>query len=129
MNIDEIVEVDPEIVAGFQRRVRYFKIDSNTLEGVKVKMFLGHVRLGTVEDISFSVQLNDQGGLDVPLALDGKRDLVVDYEHSATNTAGFIYCRYEGNEVPSVCWNVMGFFDANKDKLFERAHAAIYKQD
>lgn len=88
-------------------------------------MFLGNHHLATVGDLSFSVRLNDDGWVDVPLAPDGMRYLEICYEPRGTDTAGFIPCSFDGDAVPSVCRDIAEFFEKNKEILCERALAAV----
>lgn len=79
--------------------------------------------LGTVGELSFSVSLNEDGGVDLPLAPDGRRCLAIDYEHR--DVCGFILCGFERDAVPGVCWDIIGFFEANKETLSEKALSAV----
>lgn len=60
----------------------------------------------TIGEIAFYTSLNAEGAIDVPLAPDGKRDLSIGYEHRGTGRAGFITCRYDGDSVPAVCYDI-----------------------
>jgi hypothetical protein len=82
--------------------------------------------IGTVGELSFYAFLNSDGGIDLPLSPDGTRDLTIGYEHHSTGIAGNILCRYESDAVPDICWNVAGFFDANKEVLCEKALFAVH---
>lgn len=94
-------------------------------EKVRQIMFLGNHHLATFRDLSFSVRLNDDGFVDAPLAPDGMRYLDICYEHRGTDKAGFIPCRFDGDAVPSVCRDIDGFFEKNKEVLCDRALAAV----
>lgn len=88
-------------------------------------MLSGTTYLVTIGEIAFYASLNAEGAIDVPLAPDGKRDLSIGYEHRGTGRAGFITCRYDGDSVPAVCYDIAGFFERNKEVLCERALAAV----
>jgi hypothetical protein len=88
-------------------------------------MITGNHQLGTVGKLSFSIRLNDDGGVDASLAPDGSATLAIAYEHRGPDVTGYILCRLEGDAAPAVCRDIAGFFETNKNVLCEKALATV----
>lgn len=85
-------------------------------------MILGNTHIGTVGEIDFSARLNELGGIDLAPTPGDLVILTVGYEcRDSRDKFGFIQIGYKQDEVPSVCWNVNGFFETNKIGLYEKA--------
>lgn len=86
-------------------------------------MFENH-HLGTIGEFLFSVRLNDEGEVEIPVMPAGTRLLAIDYKHRGSGSVGFVPCVIEEDRVAAVRGDIKRFFESKKDSLYQNVVAS-----
>jgi len=80
--------------------------------------------LGTIGEVRFSFRPNGNGGVDVPPARNGVRNLAIGYQYQ--DVCGFVYREIEGDDVAVLARDITGFFKRHKEELYRGAMESIH---